>query len=115
MTKKNKEKIVVSIESSSTGSRHVSITAETGHVSITGGTATVIESKTIPVKETSTPSKEVSDRTATEAIYNYLRYLRARGRTNVGTDEVAKTLSLPLSQVGRVTAKMHRRGVKVEQ
>lgn len=115
MTKKHKEEIVVSTDVSTTGPTHVSITAETGTLSITGETVTFVVSKTIPAKGKSTPSKEASDKTDAEAIYNYLRYLRSRGRTVVGADEVAKALSLPISQVEGITAKLRLRGVKVEQ
>ncbi len=113
MTKKHEEDIIISTDVSTTGPTHVSITAETGTLSITGETVTFVVSKTIPAKRKSTPSKEVSDETAAEAINNHLRYLRSRGRTIVKIDEVAKALSLPISQVERITVKL--RGVKVEQ
>ena len=115
MTKKHEDEIVISTDVSTTGPTNVSIIAETGTLSISGETVTVVESEGIPVKGTSTPSKDVSDKTATEAIYNYLRYLRSRDRTMVSMKEIANALSLSISQVERIVATLRSRGVKVEQ
>lgn len=56
----------------------------------------------------------VQDKIAKRAVYNHLRFLRSLGRTVVGTDEVARALSLPITQVERIAITLHPKGVKLE-
>jgi len=53
-----------------------------------------------------------SDKVVAKAIENYLRFLRSQGRIIVGVDEVARALSLSVSDVERVARTIA--GVKVE-
>ena len=64
--------------------------------------------------QTYRPQRRLSDKIASRAVLNHLRFLRSKGRSVVGVDEVAKTLDLPASQVERVASKLHSKGVKLE-
>ena len=88
----------------------VSTTAPSHKIFI--GSSTV-ESETITA-ERSLSEKEVSDNIATRALYDYLRWQRARGRTEVRVDEVARALSVSIAQVERIAANLRKRGVKLE-
>lgn len=59
-------------------------------------------------------TKAPSDRAASEAVYNHLRFLRSCGRSVVGVDEVAAALGLSMSQVERAAASLKTRGIKLE-
>jgi len=90
------------------------VTTTTATHGIYIGTSTVGH-EPIQVEPAPHREKELPDDPVREAVYNYLRFLRTRGVTVVGADEVAKALSLPISQVERVAATLHTRGVKVEK
>lgn len=76
----------------------------------TGGT------EKIPVSSGSYAVRaRVPDKVAEKAVYNHLRLLRSQGRSIVGADEVARSLSLPIPQVERVVGKLRVRGVRVER
>ncbi len=71
-------------------------------------------SATISYSPAPSPAKVSQDKIAKEAVYNYLRFLKSRGRSVVGADEVARALSLPISQVERLAASLKTRGVRLE-
>jgi hypothetical protein len=48
----------------------------------------------------------VSDDVAKKAVLNHLRYLRSLGKNRISTADVARSLSLPLSQVKRAAVKV---------
>jgi len=47
------------------------------------------------------------------AVYGYIRAIRALGRTEINTSEIAEALSLSVSDVNRAISSLKRRGVKV--
>lgn len=47
------------------------------------------------------------------AVYAYIRAVRALGRMQVNTTEVASALSLAVSEVNRAIASLEKKGVKV--
>ncbi len=53
-----------------------------------------------------------TDKVLAKVIEDYLRYLRSRGRIVVGAEEVARALSLSVSEVERIATQI--RGVRVE-
>lgn len=59
--------------------------------------------------------QEVADDIALRAIYNHLRFLRSLGKTEVRIDEVARALSISISQVERIASRLTSRGVKVKE
>jgi len=46
------------------------------------------------------------------AIYAYIRAIRALGRTNVNTLDIADALSLSVSEVNRALSSLKKKGVK---
>jgi hypothetical protein len=46
------------------------------------------------------------------AVYAYIRAIRALGRTNVATSEVADALSLPVAQVNLAISALKKKGVR---
>jgi hypothetical protein len=46
------------------------------------------------------------------AIYTYMRAVRALGRTKIDTGDVANALSLPLDQVNGALSSLKKKGVK---
>lgn len=57
---------------------------------------------------------KASDATSIErAVYAHIRAIRTLGRTSVNTAEIAKALSLSISQVERAVAGLKDKGVKV--
>ena len=103
MISKSKGEYVTVVGSKTTQSHHVTYSTSTG------------PAEKIHVERIPSPWKDISDHAAREAVYNHLRLLRSQGRTTVSTDEVAKGLSLPLSQVERIIDQLRPRGVKVER
>ena len=47
------------------------------------------------------------------AIYSHIRAIRALGRTEINTNEIASSLSLPVSKVNRAVSSLRKKGVKV--
>ena len=47
------------------------------------------------------------------AVYGYIRAIRALGRTGVNTSEIAAALSLPISTVNRAVSALRSQGVRV--
>ncbi len=56
----------------------------------------------------------VSEKVIAEAVLNYLRFQRARGKMAVGADEVARALSLSVDEVEKVARGLASHGVKIE-
>jgi hypothetical protein len=54
-----------------------------------------------------------SDRGIETAVYNYIRAIRALGRTTLGVIEIAKALSLTVEQVQGTLQSLHSKGVKI--
>ena len=47
------------------------------------------------------------------AVFSHIRAMRALGHTRVNTDQVAKALSLPPSEVERAIGELSSKGIKV--
>lgn len=56
----------------------------------------------------------VSKKVIARAVFNYLRFQRSRGKIVVGADEVARALSLSVSEVEKAAAELASHGVKLE-
>lgn len=54
---------------------------------------------------------EVSAKVLKNAIYNHLRFLRARGETEISPEHISRALDIPVSDVIRLAANL--KGVKV--
>jgi DNA-binding MarR family transcriptional regulator len=46
------------------------------------------------------------------AVYAYIRAIRALGRTRINTSEIADALSLPIPEVNRALSSLKRKGVR---
>jgi len=46
------------------------------------------------------------------AVYSHIRAVRALGRTNINTTEIADALSLDLDEVNRAVARLRKKGVR---
>jgi hypothetical protein len=46
------------------------------------------------------------------AIYAYIRAIRALGRDKINTIDIAEALSLPVSEVNRAVSALEKKGVK---
>ena len=46
------------------------------------------------------------------AVYAYIRAIRALGRTEINTSEVASALSLPVAAVNRAISSLKKKGVR---
>lgn len=46
------------------------------------------------------------------AVYAYIRAIRALGRTEINTSEVADALSLPVAEVNRAISSLKKKGVR---
>ena len=46
------------------------------------------------------------------AVYRYIQALRALGKTQVNTAEIARALGLPVSNVDQVIPKLNEKGIK---
>ena len=55
--------------------------------------------------------RDVSDKVLKNAIYNHLRFLRARGETQISLESIARALDIPASDVRRLAPSL--KGVKV--
>jgi len=53
-----------------------------------------------------------SSKSVQNAVYAYVRAIRALGRTKVNTSEVANALSLPVNQVNGVLESLRKKGVR---
>lgn len=75
------------------------------------------ESTKIPNTSTSAPKKTAAsfDKAVENAVYGYIRAIRALGRTDVNTAEIAKALAIPLKQVDLAASKLRNKGVKPRQ
>ena len=74
-----------------------SVTKECVQVSgVTGGRRSVRGSKNIQ-----------------NATYAYIRAIRALGRTEINTSEIAEALSLPVLEVNRAVSSLKKKGVKL--
>ncbi len=47
------------------------------------------------------------------AVYGYIRAIRALGRTNITTGEISRALEIPLEQVDAAVSNLKNKGVKV--
>jgi len=57
---------------------------------------------------------EVSKKVIARAVLDYLRFQRSRGKIVVGADEVARALSLSVSEVEKAAGELASHGVKLE-
>jgi hypothetical protein len=53
-----------------------------------------------------------ANRKVQNAVYAYIRAIRALGRTEINTDEIAAALSLPVSEVNSAVSALKKKGVK---
>lgn len=77
---------------------------------ITGATSSVSISQT-PVDVNpfdATPIRKDIER----AVFGYIRAMRALGHTKINTTTIADALSLPITEVNRVVARLQERGVR---
>ena len=47
-----------------------------------------------------------------KAVYAYIQAIRALGRKQVNTEEIADALSMPIGEVGRAVRSLRKKGVK---
>jgi transcription initiation factor IIE alpha subunit len=47
------------------------------------------------------------------AVYSHIQAIRALGRTDINTEEIAKALSIPVVSVNSVIAKLKEKGVRI--
>jgi predicted transcriptional regulator len=47
------------------------------------------------------------------AVYGYIRAIRALGRTGINTSEIAAALSLPMSTVNQAVSSLRSQGVRI--
>lgn len=47
-----------------------------------------------------------------KAVYAYIQAIRARGRKQVNTEEIAEALSMPIDEVERAALSLRKKGVK---
>jgi len=48
-----------------------------------------------------------------KAVYAHIRAVRALGRTQINTSDIADALSLPVSEVNRAITQLKKKGVRV--
>lgn len=75
-------------------------------------TSTSVEGEMVQVRDEERLIQP-SARARAKMVEAYLRYLRSMGTTVVGADEVARALSLSISEIERIAARLN--GVKVER
>jgi hypothetical protein len=67
----------------------------------------------VQVRGVPTVRRSVRSRKNTEnAIYAYIRAIRALGRKEINTSEIADALSLPILEVNRAIASLKKKGVR---
>lgn len=86
---------------SSTANVHVTSTT-----SSTSATTTIIQSRVSPA-----PRMETSE--IDNAVYAHMQAIRALGRTQVSSQEVARALGLPEAQVAAAAVRLKSKGIKV--
>ena len=92
----------------------------TSTVSGTTYTGTSTSSSTGVVGETvqvykRSPAASQNEKNLESAVYAVIQGMRALGRTQINTTEIAAALSVPLSEVHRVIAALQKKGVKLLQ
>jgi len=65
-------------------------------------------------RPTPSPKPGLSDKVIAKAVLNYLRFQRYQGRVVVRAGEVARALSLSVSEVEKAATALSSHGVKVE-
>ena len=53
------------------------------------------------------------DKTLQSAVYAYIQAVRALGRNQLNTIEIAEALSIPVTEVNRAIVSLKKKGVKV--
>lgn len=70
--------------------------------------------ETIPIHKALSPRLKTRVRKNVEnAIYSHIQAIRALGRTDINTTEIADALSLPVYIVNEAISSLERKGVKV--
>jgi DNA-binding MarR family transcriptional regulator len=54
----------------------------------------------------------LSRKNVLNAVYAHIRAIRALGRTEVNTSDIAEALSLPVAEVNRAVSSLKKKGVK---
>lgn len=75
-------------------------------------TVTIVTSSALLGSKKETQTK-TSVRDIQVAVYSHIQAVRALGRTNINTEEIAKALSLPVGSVNVAIAKLKDKGVRV--
>jgi hypothetical protein len=58
------------------------------------------------------PGHQRNHKAIEAAVYSYIQALRALGKTQVNTAEIARALGLPVSNVDQVVPKLNEKGIK---
>jgi DNA-binding MarR family transcriptional regulator len=77
-----------------------------------GRTFTAVESIQIQ-RMRAKPELQRSAKNIEAAIYSYVRAVRALGKTQISTSEIAKALGLSVSDIGKVLPKLNDKGIKL--
>lgn len=67
----------------------------------------------IPVDTTQVGHPKRSDKNTENAIYAYIKAVRALGRVTVNTIDISEALSIPVSDVNRAIHALEKKGVKI--
>lgn len=57
-------------------------------------------------------SKEVNLGKIENAVYSHIRAVRALGRTNISTSDIAESLSLAVNEVNRAVMNLRKKGIR---
>jgi hypothetical protein len=68
---------------------------------------------TIPIRVTrAKPEHQRSSKSVEAAVYGFVRAVRALGKTQINTADIAKALGLPVSKVDEVLPKLIGKGIR---
>lgn len=94
--------------------------ARTDATSSTATTVTILPSRTVSREWTLVPGARSTDhqrerarKEAEAAVYSHLRAIRALGRTQINSLDVARALGLPVADVEEAIRNLSDKGVKV--
>ena len=82
-------------------------------LNIPTGTTSSTSAATVIVTPSAGPALPREDKKIENAIYAHIRALRALGRTQINSAEIAEALGLNLNTVHRAIRSLTKRGVKV--
>jgi hypothetical protein len=104
---------MIFLKSSTAGADQVRFDQQTASSTATITSVSAVSPAQMGSPHSAKRSGESASKKIENAVYAHIRAVRALGRTQINTDEIAKALGLTVAEVNNTIASLRARGVKL--